>query len=246
MTNYQILIEYEGTKFVGWQIQKNGVSVQEVIQKALRKLTKKNIVVFGAGRTDSGVHAIEHSAHFKTNYKIKNKSSFLRSLNFFMREYNVSILNMIKKKSTFHARHSALKRTYKYYIINRTASLSLNKKKAWHVEKKLNLTLMKKRAKLLQGTKNFSTYRSSSCTAKSPIKTLEKAKIIMKDKKIEITFQSKSFLQQQVRSMVGCLKYLGEKRWTLEKFRRVMNLKKRSNCAPPAPACGLYIYKVDY
>ena len=246
MQTYQILIEYVGTKFVGWQQQKNGLSVQEILQKVLKKLLKKEIVIFGSGRTDAGVHAIEQSAHFKTDYKIKNKYNFIKSLNFFLLNYDISILNIIKKNNNFHSRHSAKKRIYKYVIINRESSLSLDKNRAWSLRKKLNINLMKEGGKILKNIKDFSTFRSSSCSAKSPLKTLEKVIITKNINKIEITFISKSFLQQQVRSMVGCLKYLGEEKWTLEKFKKTAYSKKRNNCAPPAPPCGLYLKAVKY
>tara|TARA_A100001011_G_scaffold396154_1_gene493257 strand:- start:1489 stop:2229 length:741 start_codon:yes stop_codon:yes gene_type:complete len=246
MNTYQILIEYEGTNFVGWQIQKNGLSVQEVIQKSLKRLTKKNIIIFGSGRTDAGVHAIEQSAHFKTNYKIKNKINFIKSLNFFLSKYDVSILDIKKKSKQFHARYSAKKRTYKYLILNRQSPSALEKHRAWNIRKKLNLKIIKKGANLLRGTKDFSTFRSSSCNANSPIKTILDVKIRKFNKKIEIKFVAKSFLQQQVRSMVGCLKYLGEGKWDLKRFKKAIILKKRSLCAPPAPSCGLYLLKIKY
>jgi tRNA pseudouridine38-40 synthase len=246
MNTYQIIIEYDGSNFVGWQIQKNGTSVQGVIQKVLKKITKEKIFILGSGRTDAGVHAIAQSASFISNYEVKNKLNFIKSLNFFLSKYGVSILKIYKKNKLFHARHSATKRTYKYVIINRDASLALDKKRAWNYRKKLDTKLMKKGASILEGTKDFSTFRASSCSAKSPIKTLEKVKIKKVKDKIEIVFISKSFLQQQVRSMVGCLKYLGEKKWSLFKFKDVMLSKKRSSCAPPAPAHGLYLFKVDY
>ncbi|MFL2883468.1 MAG: tRNA pseudouridine(38-40) synthase TruA [Pelagibacteraceae bacterium] len=246
MITYHILIEYVGTKFVGWQIQKNGLSIQEILQKKLKKILKIETVVFGSGRTDAGVHAVEQSAHFRIKKEITDKKKFINSLNFFLSRYKISVLNIKKKNKNFHARHSAKKRTYKYVIINRQAPLSIEKNRAWNLKKKLNLIKMRRGAKLLQGTKNFSTFRSSSCTAKSPIKTLERVKISNSKNKIEITFTSKSFLQQQVRSMVGCLKYLGEEKWSLKKFKNAMNSKKRSNCAPPAPPCGLYLMKIKY
>ena len=246
MNTYQILIEYDGTNFVGWQIQKNGISVQEVLQINLKKILKDEIILYGSGRTDAGVHAIKQSAHFKIKNEIKNKNNFINSLNFFLSKYNISVLKIIKKQKLFHARHSAKKRVYKYLIKNRQASLILEKNKAWHLRKKLNVDQMKEGAKILVSTNDFSTFRSSSCTAKSPIKTLDRVKIKKIRDKIEITFVSKSFLQQQVRSMVGCLKYLGEKKWTIEQFQRVTLSKKRSLCAPPAPACGLYLCDVKY
>ena len=246
MFTYQINLEYQGTNFVGWQFQKNGVSVQEVLEKALSKFLKDKIKVIGSGRTDAGVHAKEQSAHFKTNRKIDYKDNFINSINFFLRKYPVSILSIRKRSKMFHARHSAKKRTYKYFIINRFSSLVLDKTKAWHVKKKLNIQIMRKGAKLLIGTHNFSTFRSSSCQSRSPIKTLKKALIKKEKNKIIFTFESKSFLQQQVRSMVGSIKYLGEGKWNLKDFKKVFKSKKRSMCAPPAPAHGLYLYEVKY
>ena len=246
MFNYQIIIEYDGTDFVGWQIQKNGFSVQEAIQKTLTKILKHKIILYGSGRTDSGVHAIAQSAHFITKTEIKNKFLFLNTVNFFLTKIKISILEVNSKKQNFHARYSAKKRLYKYVIINRLAPLSLDINRAWHIKSILNVKLIKKAAKLLEGTRNFSTYRSSSCGAESPIKTLEKVVATKRGSEIFLTFKSKSFLQHQVRSMVGCLKLVGEKKWSLKKFKHVMNSRKRTNCAPPAPARGLYLLKVSY
>ena len=246
MFTHQIIVEYLGTNFVGWQIQKNGLSVQEVLEKVLSKFLKEKIRVIGSGRTDSGVHASEQSAHFKTKQKIIDKNIFINSVNFFLSKYSVSLLDIKKRPSKFHARYSANERIYKYFIINRRSSLVLEKNKAWHIKKKLDVKIMRKGADILKGTHNFSTFRASSCQAKSPIKTIKKA-IIKKNKhRIVLTFQSKSFLQQQVRSMVGSLKYLGEGKWDLNDFKKAFSSKKRAMCAPPAPAHGLYLTKVVY
>ena len=246
MLTYQIIIEYDGTNFVGWQIQKNGMTIQEAIQKTLTKTLKQKIILHGSGRTDSGVHALAQSAHFISKIYIDNKFIFLNTLNFFLNKKKISILKIIKKQKNFHARYSAKKRIYKYIIINRLAPLTLDINKAWHVKSFLNITLMQEAAKLLKGTKDFSTYRSSSCGAESPIRTLEKVVIKKTKNKIIITFKSRSFLQQQVRSMVGCLKFVAEGKWNIKKFKSVMQSKKRINCAPPAPAKGLYLFKVNY
>ena len=246
MNNYQLLIEYEGTNFVGWQIQNNGLSVQEVIEQSLKKIIKNKIILIGSGRTDAGVHAIEQSAHFKTRYIIKNKVKFVKSINFFLSKHKVSILRVKKKKESFHSRHSAKIRIYKYIIINREAPLALENNRAWNIKKKLDINLMKKGALILKGTKDFSTFRAASCSAKSPIKSLTEAKVKKTGNVIELQFISRSFLQQQVRSMVGCLKYLGENKWNLNKSKQVMISKKRSSCAPPAPPQGLYLLKVKY
>ena len=246
MFRYQILIEYEGTNFRGWQIQTKGKTIQGFIQERISKLLKEKIILFGAGRLDKGVHALGQSAHFECKKKIENLNKFVKSLNHFLNKEMITIIKIKKRSKDFHARFSAKMRVYKYIIINRSSRPVIDKNRAWHVINKLNLKIMKKASKKLVGTNDFSTFRASSCRAKSPIKNMRSVKIKSKNNKIEIEFQSQSFLQQQVRSMVGCLKYVGEKRWTLEKFNFVMNSKKRILCAPPAPPEGLYLARVIY
>ena len=246
MHRYQILVEYAGTKLRGWQVQKKSKTAQGLIQEKISKLLKEKITIYGAGRLDSGVHAKEQSAHFDCICKIQKKDKFLKSVNHFLNKENITILNLRKRNKNFHARFSAKMRIYNYKIINRLGGLTLEKNRSWHIIKKLDLKIMKEGAKKLIGTKDFSTFRSSKCSAKSPIKTLKLVNIKSLKDKIEIEFRSQSFLQQQVRSMVGCLKYLGEKKWSLKKFERVMKSKKRILCAPPAPPEGLYLIKVIY
>jgi len=246
MLRYKILIEYVGTNFIGWQIQSKGKSIQKLIQAKISKLLKEKVSVVGSGRTDSGVHAIEQSAHFDCKKEIQNPDKFLRSINHFVNDMGISIVNIKKKNMSFHARFSAKQRVYKYIIFNRLSRPSIEKKRGWHIIKELDISLMKKGAKKLLGTKDFSTFRSSSCNAKSPIRTMKSIKIKSIKGRIEIQFKSQSFLQQQVRSMVGCLKYLAEKKWDLKKFDFVLKSKKRILCAPPAPAEGLFLEKVIY
>ncbi len=246
MYNYLVEIEYDGTKFVGWQFQKNGISIQEKIQNALSKIFKSKIIINGSGRTDKGVHALGQYANFKVKKKINNKDKFIESMNFFLNKSSISIIDVIRKDLDFHARYSATERIYEYNIINRKGSLSLEKNRAWHIKKKLDMNLLKKGAKILQGTHNFSTFRAASCSARSPIKKLNLVKVTKKNDKIIIKFKSKSFLQNQVRSMVGCLKYLSIKKWDLKKFNYVFKSKDRKLCAPPAPPHGLYLKNVIY
>ena len=246
MHRYQVLIEYIGTNFVGWQIQSKGKSVQKLIQNRLSMILKEKVSLVGSGRTDSGVHATEQSAHFDCVKKIQNLDKFLKSINYFINDMNVSIINIKKKNLNFHARFSAKQRIYKYVIFNRLSKPSIEKERGWHIIKKLDVSLMKKGAKKLLGTKDFSTFRSSNCNAKSPIRTMKSIKIKAMRGRIEIQFKSQSFLQQQVRSMVGCLKYLAEKKWDLKKFDSVFKSRKRVLCAPPAPAEGLFLEKVIY
>ena len=246
MHRYQLLIEYVGTNFIGWQIQPKGSSVQKLIQVQLVKLLNEKISLVGSGRTDSGVHAIEQSAHFDCKKQIPNLNKFLKSINHFVNNKEVSILAIKKRSLTFHSRYSAKQRIYKYIIFNRLSRPSIEKERGWHIIKKLDISLMKRGAKKLLGTKDFSTFRSSSCNAKSPIRTMKSIKIKSVKGRIEIQFKSQSFLQKQVRSMVGCLKYLAEKKWNLKKFIFVLKSKKRILCAPPAPAEGLFLEKVIY
>ena len=246
MFKYQILVEYVGTNFRGWQVQKKGKTIQGLIQEKISKLLKEKITLLGSGRTDTGVHAIEQSAHFECKNEIKQKGRFLKSMNHFLNKDGISILKIRRRTKSFHARFSAKIRIYKYVIINRLSGPVLDEKRGWHIMKKLDVVAMKKGAKKLLGTKDFSTFRASSCRAKSPIKTMMLVKIKSYKNKIEIEFRSRSFLQQQVRSMVGCLKYLGEKKWSLNKFESVIKSKKRVLCAPPAPPEGLYLARIIY
>ena len=246
MNRYQILIEYLGTHFVGWQIQKKGNSIQKVIQSILSNLLKEKIILHGSGRTDAGVHALEQSAHFDVKNKIKNIDKLIKSLNFFLNKKMISIINIKKKNLNFHARYSATERSYIYLIQNRFSPSTVNKDREWHIRKKLDLNLIKKGSKKLIGTHNFSTFRASNCNAKSSVRTINKIIITKSKNRIKLKFKSKSFLKNQVRSMVGCLKYLGEKKWNLKKFENIIIKKDRKKVAPPAPAYGLYLEKIIY
>ncbi len=246
MARYQLLIEYVGTNFRGWQIQKKGLTIQGLIQDKVSKLLKEKIILIGSGRTDAGVHAIEQSAHFDCENEIMDTNKFLNSINYFLNKKDIAITKIRKRSNNFHSRFSAKQRVYKYIIFNQISSPIIEKKRGWHVRKNLDISLIKKGAKKLVGTNDYSTFRSSSCHAKSPIRTIKSIKIKTLKNKIEIEFRSRSFLQQQVRSMVGCLKYLGEKKWDLKTFNKAFNSKKRALCAPPAPPEGLFLTKIIY
>ena len=246
MYNYLIKIENDGTNFVGWQRQRNGKSIQDSIEKALKKIFRIEIKIIGAGRTDKGVHAFEQYANFAIKNKVENKFFFLNSVNHFLKKKLISIIDIKEKKVSFNARYDAKLRTYEYLIINRQGTLSINRNRAWHIKKKIDLKLMKKGAKMLTGTHDFSTFRASSCSAKSPIKRMLPIKIIKANEMIRIKLSSKSFLQNQVRSIVGCLIYLSTGKWSISKFKKIFKSKKRIFCAPPAPAHGLYLKKINY
>ena len=246
MHRYQILIEYDGTPYVGWQIQKNGKSIQKTVESVLKKILKQKIILFSAGRTDSGVHAREQSAHFDVKNKIQNIDKIIKSLNFFLNNKKISIIKIKNKKNNFHARYSAKERIYLYIILNRPSPSALNKYREWHIRKKLDINLIRKGAKKLIGTHDFSTFRASNCSSKTPIRTINEIIVRKQKNRIKLKFKSKSFLKNQVRSMVGCLKYIGEKKWNLKKFENIIKKKDRKTVAPPAPACGLYLEKIIY
>ena len=173
MHRYQILIEYVGTNFIGWQIQVKGQSIQKFVQIKISKLLKEKISLVGSGRTDSGVHAIEQSAHFDCKNKIIDLKKFLKSTNYFLNNKGIAITKIKKRSNKFHSRFSAKQRIYKYIIFNQISEPMIEKKRGWHVRKPLDLDLIKKGAKKLVGTHDYSTFRSSSCHAKSPIKTIK-------------------------------------------------------------------------
>ena len=246
MYRYQIIIEYDGTNYVGWQSQINGKSIQNEIEKILLKILKEKVRIYGSGRTDAGVHSSNQSAHFDIKNNILNKYKFISSVNYFLNKKNISIKKIIKKNSKFHARFSAKEREYKYIILNRISPPILDKYKVWHIRSKLDLKVLKKASKKLIGKHNFNAFRSANCQANTSIRTLKKIKITKKNEKIIFVLRSQSFLKNQVRSIIGCLKYVGENKWKIKDLEKVLKSKNRKYCAPPAPACGLYLEKIIY
>ena len=245
MFRYAIKIEYDGTNFHGWQKQNSLATVQGTINEALDKLDNSKSGVTGAGRTDAGVHALGQVAHLDTtkNWQI---SELQNALNYHLKPHPISVIRIAQTSIDFHARFSAVNRHYLFKILIRRPPLTLNKNRFWHVKRLLKIVQMREAAAHLVGQHDFTTFRSSSCGAKSPIKTMEKILIKKSKDKITLQFTSRSFLQQQVRSMVGCLKYLGESKWDLKDFIKSFKSKNRIKCAPPAPACGLYLTNIEY
>ena len=245
MQRLKCIVEYDGTHFVGWQRQINGKSVQETIENAIEKLAEKKIIIFGAGRTDAGVHAVHQVFHFDLDKDIDAKK-ITEALNFHLKNNSISILKTELVQNDFDSRRNAKLRIYKYIIINRDSPLSIEKDRAWQLKIKLNEVKMNDAAQILLGTHDFTTFRSASCGAKSPIKTMEKINIFRKDDYIYSYFESQSFLQHQIRSMMGCIKLVGENKWSKQDLFNVLNSKDRSKCAAPAPATGLYLENVIY
>lgn len=246
MHRYQILMEYVGTNFYGWQSQKKEITIQGTAQRILKKILREKVQLYGSGRTDSKVHAIEQSAHFDVKNRIQNIKKFCNTLNFFLNKKFITVLKINKKPLSFHARYSAKKRIYKYLIHNRESLPSIDRDRGWYVRKKLNLELIKKASRYLKGTHDLSVFRASNCSASSPVRTIDYLIIKRNNDIIEIKIKSQSFLKQQVRSIVGCLKYVGERKWTVNKFKKIVLSKDRNLCAPPAPGTGLYLERIIY
>ena len=243
---YKIIIEYDGTPFVGWQKQENGRSIQESIESAIKKIFEEEVVIFGAGRTDAGVHAIGQTAHFDIKKKSFDTYVIKNALNDHLRPLPISILDVEEVDENFHARFDAIQRKYLYRIINRKSPLTIEKGRAWQVHKSLSVELMKKCIPLIEGKHDFTTFRSSHCQSESPIKTIDEVKITQSDENIYFGISAKSFLHHQVRSLVGSLKMVGDGSWSIHDFDEALKSKIRSKCGALAPSEGLYFMEVKY
>lgn len=242
---YKITLEYDGTPFVGWQEQQNQISVQSVVEKALKTYLRQETKVVASGRTDTGVHALGQVAHFDSPQKL-NSQKTIYSLNALMRPYPVAIRKMQKVSDDFHARFDAQKRTYLYRIQNTAFPPVLNKNRVWHVNQKLDIKKMNQAAQMLIGKHNFSTFRAANCQAKSPIKTLDSLVVKRVGEEVQITVSAKSFLYHQVRNFAGALVRVGLNRWSLDDFEKAFRACDRTKGAETAPAEGLYFMKVEY
>ena len=243
---YKIIIEYDGTPFVGWQKQENGRSIQESIESAIKKIFEEEVVIFGAGRTDAGVHAIGQTAHFDIKKKSFDTYVIKNALNDHLRPLPISILDVEEVDENFHARFDAIQRKYLYRIINRKSPLTIEKGRAWQVHKSLSVEPMKKCIPLIEGKHDFTTFRSANCQSESPIKTIDEVKITQSDENIYFGISAKSFLHHQVRSLVGSLKMVGDGSWSIHDFDSALKSKNRSKCGALAPSEGLYFMEVKY
>ena len=244
MFNYKIIIEYDGTDYIGWQRQENGLSIQEAIETAIFKLTSEKITLFGAGRTDAGVHALGQVAHFNLK-KFFQTDNIRDGLNQYLRPQPIAVLEAEYVNQDFHARFNAIKRTYEYIITNRRPPLTIKKNKSWGVFKNLDLKKMQNEAKFFIGKHNLEAFRSVHCQSNSAIKTIDD--IILKEENddIFIRVSAKSFLHSQVRIMVGTLVEIGKDKISMS-IKKIIESEKRSQAGITAPACGLYLIKVEY
>jgi tRNA pseudouridine38-40 synthase len=245
MPRYRIIVEYDGAPFVGWQVQANGPSVAGAIAEAIAKLTGRETPVHGAGRTDAGVHAFAQVAHFDLEAEW-DALRLREALNALVRPNPIAILDVEQVAAEFHARHSAVARHYLYRIVSRRAPLALELGHAWHVNQPLNHEAMQEAARHLLGRHDFTTFRSVECQAASPVKTLDALTVARHGEAVEIAASARSFLHNQVRSMVGSLKLVGDGKWRPLDVKRALEAKDRSACGPVAPPHGLYLVRVDY
>jgi tRNA pseudouridine38-40 synthase len=245
MPRYKITIEYDGTPFVGWQWQDNGLSVQGVLVAAIEAFSGEKVAVQGAGRTDAGVHALGQVAHF--DLATEHGADTIRdALNAHLRPHPVAIVAAAKALPDFDARRSAVRRHYLYRIVNRRADLALDRLRAWRVPRPLDAVAMHAAAQRLIGKHDFTTFRSTECQANSPVKTLDRLDVERAGDELRIVAVARSFLHNQVRSMVGSLAPVGEGKWSADDLARVLAARDRAACGPVAPPEGLYLVRVDY
>lgn len=245
MPRFSLTLEYDGTHFVGWQVQAEGASVQGVLVAAIEAFSGERCVVRGAGRTDSGVHALAQVAHFDLS-KDWDPFRVSEAINFHVRPHAVCVLECRRVPDTFDARFSAKQRHYLYRILTRRAQPVLDVDRVWWLTQPLDVEAMQEGAKVLTGHHDFTTFRAAQCQANSPMRTIDSLSVTRHGDEIHIEVAARSFLHNQVRSMVGSLKLVGEGKWTAADLQRALQAADRKACGPVAPASGLYLARVVY
>ena len=247
MPRYRLDIEYDGSAYAGWQRQSGQPSVQQAIETAAQAFCGEQVSIRGAGRTDAGVHALGQVAHVDLT-KDWPADTVRDALNAHLGLAGeaVSILSAGNAHDDFDARFSATARHYLYRIVNRRARLAIDSKRAWWVPKPLDADAMAEAAQTLLGRHDFTTFRSIHCQAKSPVRTLDRLDVTRDGEDIAIRASARSFLHNQVRSMVGTLKRVGEGAWTAADVKAALDAADRARCGPVAPPDGLYLTRVDY
>jgi len=245
MLRYKLTIEYDGAPFVGWQAQANGRSVQQALTEAIEKFSGERVTVYGAGRTDAGVHALGQVAHIDLA-RDWEPDTVREAVNQHLKPEPVAVLAAEIAADDFDARFSARRRHYLYRIINRRSPLTLERDRAWRVPVPLDAAAMDAAAQALVGKHDFTTFRAAECQAKSPVKTLDSLHVTRDGEELRINASARSFLHHQVRSIAGTLKLVGEGKWSGKHVAAALAARDRSACGPVAPAHGLYLIAVDY
>ena len=245
MARYRLTLEYDGRPFCGWQRQAGQPSVQAALERAAEALDGAPVTVFGAGRTDTGVHATAQVAHIDLTTP-RPAGKVADALNAHLRPDPVAVLAAEEVDEDFHARFSATARHYRYLIINRRADLTFEAGLAWRIGQPLDADAMHGAAQALVGRHDFSTFRDAQCQADSPVRTLDAIAITRQGDRIEVTCSARSFLHRQVRSMVGSLIEVGRGKRAPGWIGEILAAADRSACGPVAPADGLYLTGVEY
>jgi tRNA pseudouridine38-40 synthase len=245
MPRFKLTIEYDGTGYVGWQRQDNGLSVQAAVESALKAYCQTDIIVHVAGRTDAGVHAFGQVAHADIP-RDDSPEVVANALNALLRPNPIAVLSAVRVPDDFHARFSAIERVYEYRIANRKAPLALERDRAWWISHALDAGAMHDAAQALVGKHDFTSFRAVACQADSPIRTLDELKVTRQNEDIVIVARARSFLHHQVRNMVGTLKAVGEGKWTKSDVAAALAALDRAKAGQTAPACGLYLVAVRY
>ena len=245
MPRYRLLIEYDGAPFSGWQIQADRLTVQGALTAAVTALTGEETLVQGAGRTDAGVHARGQIAHVDLA-RAWETDTVRDALNAHLRPHPVAVLAAERVGDDFNARTSAIKRHYRYVIVNRRPDLTLERGQAWRIPRRLDDAAMHAAAQRLVGKHDFTTFRSTECQAKSPVKTLDRLDVVREGDRVIVLASARSFLHNQVRSMVGSLAMVGDGKWSADDLAAALAARDRSACGQVAPPDGLYLMQVDY
>jgi tRNA pseudouridine38-40 synthase len=245
MPRYRLTLEYDGTPFVGWQVQASGVSVQGRLAEAIQKLSGETVDVRGAGRTDAGVHARGQVAHVDLG-KAWPPDTVRDAVNFHLKPDPVAVLDCALVADDFDARFSAVARHYLYRIVTRRGALALDRNRVWRVAHALDWRAMHAAAQVLVGRHDFTTFRAAGCQARSPVKTLDRLEVTGDGEEVRIEASARSFLHHQVRSIAGSLKHVGEGKWSAEDLRAALEARDRTACGVIAPAAGLYLMRVEY
>lgn len=245
MPRFKLTIEYDGAPFVGWQRQKNGLSVQEAIEQAITAFTGEGVTVKGAGRTDAGVHALGQVAHIDLS-RAWPADTVRDAINAHLRPEPVSILSVEAVSDDFDARFSARKRHYLYRIVDRRAPLALDRGRAWSVPARLDAAAMHVAAQELVGKHDFTTFRAKHCQAQSPEKTMDALTVSRVGEEIHVSAHARSFLHHQIRNITGTLRLVGEGKWTRRSVEKALAAKDRAAGGPTAPPDGLYLVSVGY
>jgi tRNA pseudouridine38-40 synthase len=244
MPTYKMLIEYHGAPFRGWMRQPDLPTVQGRLEAAAAKIDGAPVEVFGAGRTDSGVHATGQVAHMHLQTDRGRKVA--DAMNFHLRPDPICVLSAEEVNPEFHSRFDAVQRHYRYVVVNRRAHMTLENGLVWRVSSQLDAALMDRAAQRLIGHHDFTTFRDQLCQARSPMRTLDVMTVARYGDRIEFTISARSFLHRMVRSLVGSLVDVGRGKEDEAWIGAILEAKDRTRCGPIAPPDGLFLERVDY